>query len=349
MKKSLMIFVALVGITAISAQKKKKAPAVKAPAVTAPTVTAPTVTAPTVTAPKVDMGSAGDMNKSAGAGLGLRIGFGTALVTDMAKQSGDLKTVGGAGGTGITNKFADAVGTANLGSVSSSGTANSISGINLNLRLEYDIMPWLYARSGFGYTLGLKNTYELAFTKLDLGFYNNGGFNAATNGTTVDSSATLTVTANQMEIPILVGFNLLKNDVGTIYFAVGGAYVSGTVDSKLTSTDTGITNTIKDIENKTTVSGFGILSIIGGRVKIANNLSLFGEVKFLSMAKVGVDMEVTRADASGSTLANATRAGVVMNSNFKMETLTATTKATAVTKGLDLSYTHWNVGVDYAL
>lgn len=337
MKKSLMIFVALVGITAISAQKKKaKAPAVKAPAVTAPTVTAPTVTAPTVTAPKVDMGSAGDMNKSAGAGMGLRIGLGVGYATSIGNKSTDNATLAAAaGGQGYANQNINGGATAGTGE----GTSTSNSGIDSNLKIEYDVLSWLFVRTGFGYTLGLKNT-----------------FSAGATAAGVTTTGTITTNANQMEIPLMVGFHLYKSTSGSVYFGGGAAYVSG--DYAMTASTTKSDGTIyKDVENKIAANTLGITWVLGGRVRVAEGINLFGEVKWMSAAKAGLEVDSTINDGSSNY---ATGAGFVQAAGLASTTagtlglsFRPTVQAAAATKknisALDMSYTRWNVGVEYAL
>ncbi|MCB1200533.1 MAG: hypothetical protein KDK41_07790 [Leptospiraceae bacterium] len=282
-------------------------------------------------------------------GLGLRVGLGLGFATNILNQSGNLKKLGAAN-AGYTKAQADSIGTgAGQSSAfsSSENGGNSFSGIDASLRVEYDILPWLYARTGFNYAQVFSQEY--AFTATNL----NNGVNSTTN------TATFSMKGDMIEIPLMIGLNLIQTETSAIYFAVGPTFVSGGVDYTLSATGTrkaadgGAAATFKDVNAKLSTSTFGVAYALGGRVQIADNITVFGEVRYLAAAKVGVEIEKTRQDGSSvyanqNVLADGLLTGIGTDGIAKFDTYTAAQKKQDV-DGMDFSYTRWNVGVNYSL
>jgi len=322
MKKLISVFAALALVGSLAAQRGKK-PA-KAPA--KPAVAAPAVPAmPAVAAPSASTVAA------AGKGMGLRIGLGAGFATNLMNKGTEL-----AGTAAITNGGYDyAINPTGAGTttVTGSGKGTSLNGIDANLVLEFDLTSWLFLRSGVGRTTGLKNTYELSTT---------------TGATT--NTATLTVTANQLEVPGLLGLNLINTSAGSVYFAAGAAWISGDLTQTLSATTTTAGTTYKDVETKFSTSTLGFMYVLGGRVKVTDSISLFGEVKFLSAAKGGIELDRTKNDGTSTY---ATGSGVATALTSKLATMSPGVDALTDTKksatAADFSYTRWNVGVQYNL
>jgi hypothetical protein len=300
---------------------------------------------------------------ASGKALGLRFGLSAGFVTDMFKQGDNLKKLAGATGGGAAEKaYSNAlsanacvavtgVGGSTNCSATGTGSALALNGFDIGLRAEYDILPWLYVRTGFNYVLGLKNTYELT-TKFTAG--------------PADISDKTTVTANGsiIEIPVLLGFNLIQNDKSSVYFAGGIAYNIASFEYNVSTVRTqsaGAPPTFADVENTTKQNNIGIMWLVGGRTKIANGISIFGEVKFLSAAAVKPDAVTGTTNTAGTTYANnataSTTAGFLFGATAAGATPPAVIQGTGAnfgpgatgTGGLDLSYTRWQVGVTYDL
>jgi hypothetical protein len=259
-------------------------------------------------------------------GMGLRIGLGLGYTTSIANKSTDQAAMGSvAGGGGLEAGITNAGGTA-----SGTGTSTSNSGIDSNLTLEYDILPWLFVRSGVGRANGLKNTYE--------GTRTLGG---------VTTTGTVTSTASQLEVPGLIGFNLLHTDRGSLYFAAGVAYVSA--DYTITASGTQAGTTFKDVETKLSATSLGLNWIVGGRVKIADNINIFGEVKFMSAAKAGVTIDTTKNDGTSTYATTNSVVTSIQTSNVFKAQVEAQADSKKSVSALDMSYTRWNVGVQYEM
>lgn len=279
MKKLISVFAALALVGSLAAQRGKK-PA-KAPA--KPAVAAPAVPAmPAVAAPSA--ASAMASGKAMGLSFGLSVGF----VTDMFKQGDKLKNAAGAaGGGGTKQTYANASSANSCASVGGSagtacsatgdGSSVSLNGIDIGLKVQYDINSWLFVRSGGNYILGLKNTYNIS--------------NSIVNtGVTIDTKSTMTNTGSIIEIPALLGINLISNDKGTLYFAGGIAYNIGQYDVTVSATQTrsaGTATTYHDVTNTTKLNQLGVMWLVGGKTKITDSITLFGDVKFMSAAGVG--------------------------------------------------------------
>jgi hypothetical protein len=298
-------------------------------------------------------------------GMGLSFGVSAGYVTDMFKQGDNLKKLAGAtGGGAAATAYSNAQSATSCNSVTGSagstacsasgeGSSVSLNGIDLGLKVQYDVNDWLFVRSGLNYVIGLKNTYALT-----------------TNYTTAGSVAisdTATVTANgsQLEIPMLVGFNLIKNEKSAMYFAAGLAYESGSYDFNIAVSRTqsaGTATVFTDVTNTTKQSGLGIMWLAGGKTRIANGISIFGEIKFLSAAaaKEGAVTGTTNVagtaayansttnNTSGAFLGGTTGAGATLPSVIQGTGANYGGAATG-TGGLDLSYTRWQVGVQYEM
>ena len=300
MKKLISVFAALALVGSLAAQKGKKAPA-KAPA-------APAVAAPKAPAmPAAVTAAPAAASASTGKGIGLRIGLGAGFSTNVGNRGTEL-----AGTAALVNGGYDyAVNPTGAGAVtvSGDGKGTAINAIDANLTVELDLTSWLFLRSGVGRATGLKNTYTLTRTS------------AASTET-----STLTATANQLEVPGLLGLNLLNTSAGSLYFAGGVAFVSADYTLNLSTTTTAAGTTYKDVETKFATTTLGFMYIIGGRVKLSDSISLFGEVKFLSASKGGIDLDRTKNDGT-STYATGSTTGA-----------TITSKLTNLAPGTDASF-----------
>ncbi|GAB4423582.1 MAG: hypothetical protein OHK0011_03580 [Turneriella sp.] len=295
--------------------------------------------------------------------MGLRFGLSFGFATDLFKQGDNLKKLAGAAGGGAAAKVYSnansasqcaAVVTAGASNCSASGTGDAVSlnGLDFGLRVEYDILPWLFVRTGGNFIMGLKNTYELTSN------FTVGG---------VDFTDKTTVTANGtiIEIPALIGVNLVQSDKGSVYFAGGVAYNIAEYNYNVSGNRTqsaGTPTTFSDVENKTKQNGLGIMWLVGGRTRIVEGVTLFGEVKFLAAAAVKADAVTGTTNEAGKTYANASTGGLA-SSGFLFSSAAAGATAPAViqgngsnfggtasgTGGLDLSYTRWQIGVTYDL
>lgn len=351
MKKLISVFAALALVGSVAAQKK----AAKAPAA-APAAPA-AAPAPAPAAPAVAAAPA-SREVASGTAMGLRFGLSFNYATDLFKQGDNLKKLAGAAGGGAAEKaYSNAnsapacvavtgvAGSSNC-SASGSGDAVSLNGLDIGLRVEYDILPWLFVRTGGNYILGLKNTYELTTR------FTSGG---------VDISDKSTVTANGsiIEIPLLIGVNLIQNDSSSFYFAGGVAYNIASFDYGISTVRTqsaGTPPTFTDVNNTTKLNGLGIMWLVGGRTKIASGLSLFGEVKYLSAAAVKAGAVTGTTNEAGKTYATGsnTAAGFFSAAGADLPAVIQGTgsnyggSATG-TGGLDLSYVRWQIGVTYDL
>jgi hypothetical protein len=355
MKKLISIFAAVALVGSIAAAPKRPVAPAK-PAVAAPVVAAPTVS--TATSAPIASGKA----------LGLQFGLSAGFVTDMFKQGETLKKwAGAAGGGSYATGVANASSSSNLGfagtaTASGDGSSVSLNGIDIGLKVQYDIMPWLFVRSGANYVLGLKNTYTLSQTLTQ----------TSTGGTTTNN-LTFTATGNTIEVPILVGFNFVNNEHGSLYFAGGVAYVSGTYETTLSASRTitgagaaaagqGAALTYADVLNTTKQSGLGVMWLVGGKAKITGGVHVFGDIKFLSAAAAkagavtGTNYDSTVAATSGgyatssSIYTSISGAGATSGATIQGGTATSyLNTAQTGTGGLDLSYTRWQFGVQYDL
>lgn len=359
MKKLISVFAAMALVGSMAAAPKKPAAPAAKPVVAAPVAAA--VTAPTTS----NMVAAG---KALGLSFGLSVGY----VTDMFKQGDTLKKWAGlAGGDGLKTAVANQNGAAACGGGAAGSSTNtcvgsgegsnvSLNGLDFGLKVQYDILPWLFVRSGANYVLGMKNTYSLS----------NATTVTALGGSVQTNAITFTATGSTIEIPMLVGFNFVNNEHGALYMAAGLAYTSGTYETNLSATQTnsaanlGTALTYADVLNTTKQSGLGVMWLVGGKAKITGGVSIFGDVKFLSAAAAksgavtGTNFSTTPGTTGGYATANAvytaaSAAGAVTGAPIGGASATTYSNTAGATQtgtgGLDLSYTRWQIGVQYEL
>jgi len=252
--------------------------------------------------------------------------LGLGYSTNIGNRGTDNATLGSfAGGGGYEANLVNAGFTG-----SGTGKSSANSGIDANLVIEYDILPWLFVRSGVGRATGLKNTYTMSRT---------------VGGAT--ENLTVTTNANQLEIPGLVGLNLINTSTGSLYFAAGVALIQADYTATVSATNSTGT-AYKDVENKISPSTLGFNYIIGGRVKISDGINLFGEVKFLNASAAGVEKERTKNDGTSTYATSSPVFTAIPTLGFSPSVEAAADTKRAIT-GADLSYTRWNVGIQYEL
>lgn len=307
-------------------------------------------------ASSVSLSDSGTQNLSSynkGNKIGLTIGLGLGFHTDLfSKGATDSAPNGASAGGGaleknqsILNEASSCASSADTCSASGTGTATALNAIGIDLNVQYDIMSWLFVRTGFSYAFGLKNTYTWKQTS---------HFNAANGDVITDLE--LTIEGSQLEVPLLVGINFLKTDKSTLYFAVGMDYNSASYTKNLTATETktsallGTATKYEPVENKITASGFGPMWLVGGKVEIAENISIFGEVKFLSASSATGELTGTTDDGTGKTYADSnTLATSAVSNRPKRVANKNNTGGENPVSGLNFSYTRWSIGASYGL
>jgi len=240
--------------------------------------------------------------------MGLDIGLGLGYNTDyLNKGSG---TIAPAAGTILT--LADTT-----GFTGTSGSGTSLTGVDISLNLSYSITPYLFARTGFTYGLVLSEEYKYTTATFDYGVKYSG---------------------SQMEIPLLLGFNLLKVDKSSVYFAVGIDFNIVSYEIVDSSTQTGADTSVTQTFSGSTI---GLLWLTGATYEVSPGLSIFAEVKFLNATPVATD----ERQVAGTSDANP--------SAFDASGNTAATKATAATTVpktlMNAGYTRWSIGVNKSL
>ena len=360
MKKIVSIFAAMALVGSLTAQKKAAPAAEAAPAAPARAEAAPAASH-----------SASSGHVASGKAMGLSFGLSFGFVTDMFKQGDKLKQAafkagGGALETTYANAKASTNGCVNVGlgltdtecSYKGEGSSVALNGLDIGLRVQYDIMPWLFVRSGANFVLGLKNTYTLTRTQ------------TTAAGLTTTNTGTMTANGSIIEIPLLVGFNLISTEKSSMYFAAGLAFNSASYETVLSASQTvsaGTAITYMDVINTTKQSGIGVMWLIGGKTRVADGISVFGEVKFLSAAAVAKDAVTgTKNDAAQVTATNNYANTNAAANNFAGSMASADTVNTTSllqngtganfnaahgsgSGGLDLSYTRWQIGVQYEM
>ncbi len=289
--------------------------------------------------------------------MGITFGVSAGYVTDMFKQGTNLSKIAGAAGGGAyqtasanANLANQCVAVNNLaGSTNCSGSGSgsdvNLTGLDMGLKVQYDVLPWLFVRSGVNYTMGFKNTYTLTSA------WTSGA------GVQVTDSATITANGNMLEVPMLVGFNFISNESGSLYMAAGLNYNSGSYDFNMSLNRTvsaGTAPTFQDVNNNTKQSGLGVMWLIGGRVKVAKGIAVFGDVKFLAAAAVASGAVTGTSFAAGNSYANSGPVNTFLTSAAvgaaTPQVIQSNGGGTATgTGGLDLSYTRWQLGIQYEL
>ncbi|MBX3720465.1 MAG: hypothetical protein KF713_01385 [Turneriella sp.] len=294
MKKLISVFAAVALVGSIAAAPKKPVAPAK-PAVAAPVAAAPA--APSVAS-----------MTSAAKALGLHIGIGGGYETNVLNRSGQSVYGGLAGGGGVTDfvsrlNSGNLCGTGGLGvtgatacSATGDGKKTSTAGIDMSLNVRYDFgqlfgLP-IFIRSGFTYVLGMKNTYSIS-VDASLGSSN-----------TLNQTLTYNSESSVMEIPALIGFELVKTDKGSVYVAGGINYSIGTFKHSLAAQDTGTgayaasTKTWTTVENEIKGKTIGIQYIVGGTINLTSNVTLFGELKWLKSADSSATISGASFEAS---------------------------------------------------
>ena len=101
--------------------------------------------------------------------------------------------------------------------INSSGEKASLGGFNIDAKVQYEIFSWLFARTGFVANISLpvehhyerkaRIKYNISGNKIENEEYN--------------FSITNRYSGVHMEIPVLLGFNLLKTEKSLLYVAAG--------------------------------------------------------------------------------------------------------------------------------
>ena len=295
--------------------------------------------------------------------FGIGIGYASNYFNRSNSDYAQLGTL--AGGGGFQNAASQAVslsGAQFITTASGTGTAAALNGIDLNAKIEYALQSWLFLRSGLGYSLILDNKYTASAA----------GTGPAGSDWKMD--ATWTASGLSVEIPILLGINFLQTDKSRIYFAVGVAYSIGSIKNVISETASGTAvinsgiSTIADVSEEVKRNGFGVLSVVGAEMDFTENVSLFGEIKFLSSAAAGVEKIQSTIPSSGTTattpnkfssaafggnslpanIANNADPAVYMNSKVS-NSLNSVSSGTTNVTALDMSYIRWQFGINLKL
>lgn len=282
--------------------------------------------------------------------LGLRVGLGFSVVADFLNKGDDFEGLSGVtGGDGFKNMMINNAAAAGAAAptVSGEGKALGITGLAFDLNVEYDIMPFLFARTGFGYTQGLGTENKLSFSG-DYSYLGGPG------GTNVDTSMTVTTASHHMEIPLLIGVNFINTGKSAVYGAAGIEYSMGYFKNTLSGTGTvaGTTTTYKDVENEVSASGIAVAYVVGGRTEVAEKINVFFEWKKLSSANLDF-VTATKNDGTSSYATsaplNTALAASALKDNGLIPDLAGNKDTADNAGGLNMSYQKFVLGVSYSL
>ena len=254
---------------------------------------------------------------------------------------------------------------ANVSDLTGSGSALSVNGINADAQVNYHIFPWLFIRSGANINIGLPVEYTL-----------KGRFVGTVNARTVISGtpatfnvveavaidvteeATYRVSGSDIEIPILLGFNLVNAENFSSYAAIGvnitiGGYkeeLSGKRTASSSSASDGFTELgqafgprpgdFDSVTNENNATLLGLHWLIGMKYQIMPNLFAFTELRWLRSAAIDTETVTSGADS----VADSVIGGVLNN------IATGADAASSPLGGISKGYSaRWALGITYAL
>ena len=184
------------------------------------------------------------------------------------------------------------------GADNSYGGGSYLNTVELDFNLEYDIFPWLFLRTGFagGFVLPKKYGFDLSYrangrlTEVQ-GIPESFGGNVPIELAS-DTTTTFTVSAYQLRVPLLIGFNLLQFKYASFYTGFGIVYVHSTYKREITvegedrviSRQTRATLTSVSYEpvvNVLSRNGIGFMAITGARLTLLKGIGMYAEIRWL--------------------------------------------------------------------
>ena len=255
-----------------------------------------------------------------------------------------------------------------------SGTSISVSGINVDIQANYHIFSWLFLRSGATIDIAIPTEFALRnrFTISNLPDVGEDDLRSASFTETV----TYKVSGLDIEVPILLGFNLIKTDNFSAYTAIGVNLSFGGYEETLSGSRSGTPDVFKDllpngdfdaVTNKYDAFQIGLQWLVGIKHQFTDNISIFTEIKWLEAAniidktgtKIPDDADSTEAETKPVKATTKLALGKAINSNVSgispIELINDTEKGKKgevrnnVSGLLNRSYVRWVIGATYTI
>ena len=179
----------------------------------------------------------------------------------------------------------------------SHGDGSYLNTAELDFSLEYDLFPWLFIRTGFAGGFILPKQYGL-----DLSYRAHGELTNVQNFPTGDTeipielasntTTTLTVSAYQLRVPLIIGFNLLQFKYASFYTGFGILYVHSNYRRELTvegqdnviaraNRATLASVSYESVENVLYRNGIGFMVLTGARFTLGKGIGIYTEIRWL--------------------------------------------------------------------
>ena len=272
------------------------------------------------------------------------------------------------------------------GDFSGSGSATSVNGVNIDIQANYHIFSWLFFRSGATIDIALPVEFSLEskFTIKNAPSYTPGDTAIAAADVSFTDTVTYKVSGLDIEIPLLLGFNLIKTDSFSAYTAIGVNLSFGGYEETLSGSRSGSPDSLKaslpngdfgTVSNKHNAFQVGLQWLGGIKYKLMDNVSIFTEVKWLRAAGIidrtgtasqrkldetGTPEENKAAKAADDKAASASPLGQGLNGAVSgrnnsvgfinaIEDREKGGASNNVTSSLNRSYVRWVIGATYTL